>query len=194
VTAVEVFALAAASDLAGIQAAVSASGVDLSGLFFTPDKAASAAQAGTIFVVSEGACCGVVPEQLARRAVWLFGGAAPVPEGCLAAFRWPDESAAFQRNLPILIAGLRRLDAEHEDNLRLRAAAASRGVIDRAKHVLMDTYGYSEDEAYRRLQRQSMDSRLSLHDIAQAVVTAVERHRDQTAPQHLHIDRRANNP
>jgi response regulator NasT len=51
-----------------------------------------------------------------------------------------------------------------------REALENRKVVERAKGVLMRTQGLSEAEAYRRLQRLSMNNRRSLREIADAVL------------------------
>lgn len=46
----------------------------------------------------------------------------------------------------------------------------SRKAIERAKGILMRQQGLSEDEAFRRIQRQSMDIRKSMGEIAEAII------------------------
>ena len=45
-------------------------------------------------------------------------------------------------------------------------------LLDRAKGILMQAHNISESEAYRRMQRYSMEKRLSLKEVAAAVVKA----------------------
>jgi two-component system, response regulator PdtaR len=46
----------------------------------------------------------------------------------------------------------------------------ARKTIDRAKGVLMDRHGKTEQEAWRFLQQQAMHNRVKVHDIARRVV------------------------
>lgn len=46
----------------------------------------------------------------------------------------------------------------------------SRKTIERAKGILMRQQGLSEDEAFRKIQRQSMDMRKSMKEIAEAII------------------------
>ena len=46
----------------------------------------------------------------------------------------------------------------------------SRKAIERAKGILMRQQGLSEDEAFRRIQKQSMDIRKSMREIAEAII------------------------
>jgi response regulator NasT len=50
---------------------------------------------------------------------------------------------------------------------------ATRKALDRAKGVLM-AKGFTEDEAFRRLQKLAMDKRRSLRAVAEAIVLAAE--------------------
>lgn len=48
----------------------------------------------------------------------------------------------------------------------------TRKLLDRAKGILMADLGVSEAEAYRRIQQQSMNTRKTMKEIAEAVITA----------------------
>ncbi|MDW8107416.1 MAG: response regulator [Armatimonadota bacterium] len=54
----------------------------------------------------------------------------------------------------------------------LKEALETRKLIERAKGILMDTYGLREQEAYRRIQVQSMNTRKSMREIAEAIIIA----------------------
>ncbi len=54
--------------------------------------------------------------------------------------------------------------ADLEDKLETRK------VVDRAKGILMDQYGLKEQEAFRRIQVQSMNTRKSMREIAEAII------------------------
>lgn len=70
------------------------------------------------------------------------------------------------------VLGRRRLDKEKE---KLRRELDGRKAIERAKGILMQKKGISEAEAYRRIQKMSMDSRLSMRDIAEKVIELSEK-------------------
>ncbi len=46
----------------------------------------------------------------------------------------------------------------------------SRKSIERAKGILMKQQGFSEEEAFKKIQRQSMDMRKSMREIAEAII------------------------
>ncbi|WUH95993.1 response regulator [Streptomyces sp. NBC_00433] len=65
---------------------------------------------------------------------------------------------------------LRALEAEIADlSLRLE----TRKLVDRAKSVLQTKYGLTEPAAFRWIQKTSMDRRMSMQAVAQAVIEEV---------------------
>ncbi len=48
----------------------------------------------------------------------------------------------------------------------------TRKLVERAKGVLMQKFGIPESEAYRRIQKISMNSRKSMHEVAEAILLA----------------------
>ncbi len=54
----------------------------------------------------------------------------------------------------------------------LRRTLDTRKAVDRAKGLLMDREGMSEQEAFRRIQKLSMDSRKSMRVVAEAIILA----------------------
>jgi response regulator NasT len=64
---------------------------------------------------------------------------------------------------------LRSLGERVED---LEESLATRKAVDRAKGILMDTQDLSENEAFRKIQKMSMDTRKSMREIAEAIILA----------------------
>lgn len=54
----------------------------------------------------------------------------------------------------------------------LQERLEARKAVDRAKGVLMDKHGLNEADAYRRIQQQSMNLRLSMREVADAILVA----------------------
>ena len=46
----------------------------------------------------------------------------------------------------------------------------TRKIVEKAKGILMKGQGFSEEEAFKKIQRQSMDSRRSMREIAEAII------------------------
>lgn len=59
-----------------------------------------------------------------------------------------------------------------EETLELTETLELRKLVEKAKGILMKRRNIAEDEAYRILQKESMDSRKSLKDVAEAVLLA----------------------
>ena len=55
----------------------------------------------------------------------------------------------------------------------------TRKLVDRAKGILNDKMGLSEPEAFRWIQKASMDRRLTMHEVAQAVVEQLAPKKDK---------------
>lgn len=80
-----------------------------------------------------------------------------------------------QRLAPVLKVAIARFEQEHQLREQLRHAQlklSERKLIERAKGLLMDEVGLSEDAAYAHLRRVAMDRSLRLVDVAQRVVDA----------------------
>jgi len=86
----------------------------------------------------------------------------PIQEADLA----PAIEVALSR-----FAEFRELEKEVDD---LQDQLETRKLVDRAKGILMDTQGLSEADAFRRIQKMSMNTRKSMKEIAQAVILTHE--------------------
>lgn len=56
----------------------------------------------------------------------------------------------------------------------LQETLETRKLVDRAKGILMDTQGLNEQEAFRKIQKMSMNNRKPMKEIAEAIVLAHE--------------------
>ncbi|MCR9086686.1 MAG: ANTAR domain-containing protein [Rhodobacteraceae bacterium] len=82
-----------------------------------------------------------------------------------------------ERIKPVLDAAIARFNMVSQMRSELeavRTALAERKTIDRAKGLLMQARGLSEDEAYALLRKTAMDQGRKLVEVAQALVTAAE--------------------
>jgi two-component system, response regulator / RNA-binding antiterminator len=78
---------------------------------------------------------------------------------------------------PILNVAMARF--EHEQNLRKELAQAKtelseRRVVERAKGLLMQRQGLSEEQAYAKLRKTAMDKGLKLPDVAQRMLDVAD--------------------
>ena len=80
-----------------------------------------------------------------------------------------------ERVKPIVDMAISRFDAFDRLQRELAAAKnelAARKLIDRAKGILMQTHGISEDDAYGRLRQTAMNEKRKIADIAHSLITA----------------------
>jgi len=56
---------------------------------------------------------------------------------------------------------------------------ATRKVVEKAKGVLMEKYKLTEQEAFRRIQKLSMNNRKSMREVAEAILLAEEVNQNQ---------------
>jgi len=54
----------------------------------------------------------------------------------------------------------------------LTEALETRKLVDRAKGILMDKQGLTEAEAFRKIQKMSMDNRKPMKEVAEAIILA----------------------
>ncbi|GAB6180891.1 response regulator [Desulfotomaculum defluvii] len=55
---------------------------------------------------------------------------------------------------------------------KLKDTLETRKAIEKAKGILMKSLGLNEEEAFRRIQKQSMNKRISMRAVAEAVILA----------------------
>lgn len=65
----------------------------------------------------------------------------------------------------------REMDKQIND---LKETLETRKLVERAKGVLMDTQGLKEQEAFRKIQQLSMNTRKSMREIAQAILLTAQ--------------------
>jgi AmiR/NasT family two-component response regulator len=85
-------------------------------------------------------------------------------------FREPDLSPAIEVALA-RFAEFRALGKEVGD---LKEALETRKFVDRAKGILMDTQNLTEAEAFRKIQKMSMNTRKPMKEVAEAIILAHE--------------------
>ena len=74
--------------------------------------------------------------------------------------------------IALALARFKQFQSLRQEVADLREALEARKTIERAKGILMRRLNLTEDEAFRRLQRQSQESNRKLAQVAEAVVVA----------------------
>ncbi|RLT40331.1 MAG: response regulator [Chloroflexi bacterium] len=83
-------------------------------------------------------------------------------------FRESDLSPAIEVALS-RFTEFRTLEREVGD---LRETLETRKIVERAKGILMDSQGLNEAEAFRRIQKMSMNNRKPMRTVAEAIILA----------------------
>lgn len=85
-------------------------------------------------------------------------------------FRESDLAPAIE----IALARFEELSALETEVEGLKDALETRKLVDRAKGLLMDKQDLTESEAFRKIQKMSMNTRRPMKDIAEAIILANE--------------------
>ena len=84
----------------------------------------------------------------------------------------PVEEKNIFPAMEIALSRWQEMQSLEQELCAMRDSLETRKLLDRAKGILMQAHNISENEAYRRMQRYSMEKRLPLKDVAAAVVKA----------------------
>jgi len=95
-------------------------------------------------------------------------------EHVLAYLVKPFEAYQLGPALQVARARFEELKTLSTENQSLKQNLANRKLIERAKGVLMKRHRWTEQEAFRRLQRAAMNGRTTMADLAQKVLNGVE--------------------
>jgi response regulator NasT len=82
----------------------------------------------------------------------------------------PVHEASLVPAIELALARFREFRALEKQLGDSREALETRRVVERAKGVLMDSLGLRESEAFRRIQKLSMNNRKSMREIAEAIL------------------------
>ncbi len=92
--------------------------------------------------------------------------------GVLAYVAKPFSEAALVPAIELALARFQEFRTLEKELGDTREALETRKLVERAKGVLMDRHGLKENEAFRRIQKLSMDTRKSMREVAEAVLLA----------------------
>ena len=74
--------------------------------------------------------------------------------------------------IEVALARFKEFEALHKEVDDLQLALETRKLVDRAKGILMDSQGLSEAEAFRKIQKMSMNTRKPMKEVAEAIILA----------------------
>jgi response regulator NasT len=94
--------------------------------------------------------------------------------GVLAYLVKPFSKESLIAAIEMAMARFRELQELRKEVSSLREALEVRKLVERAKGLLMKHLGISEEDAYRYLQKRSMEYRKPMKEVAEAVIIALE--------------------
>ncbi len=86
----------------------------------------------------------------------------------------PFAEAQLKPAIEIALERWREIRQIQQDLAQTQETLDTRKLVERAKGVLMDSQSLKEAEAFRRIQRLSMNSRKSMREVAEAILLAHE--------------------
>jgi AmiR/NasT family two-component response regulator len=90
-------------------------------------------------------------------------------------FPKPVNVESLLSTLELILQNRRRYGKLEDELSRLKRELDDRKLVEQAKGILMKKKSVSEAEAYRRIQKMSMDSRVAMRDIAKKVIELSEK-------------------
>jgi len=81
--------------------------------------------------------------------------------------KMPVQQIVLNSVVEVLYLEFKRRQKLQQEISALRAKLQARTVVERAKGVLMQEFSWSEQQAYRFLQKESMDLRVPIKEVAE---------------------------
>ena len=76
--------------------------------------------------------------------------------------------------IDVVIKDYKRIRNLEQEVVKLKDVIETRKLVEKAKGILMDSYKLSEAEAFKRIQKQSMNKRVTMKSVAKAIILAHE--------------------
>lgn len=76
--------------------------------------------------------------------------------------------------LEVVLARAEEMSTLEKEVGSLKETLETRKLVEKAKGILMESYGLSESAAFRKIQKLSMDKRKPLKEVAEAIILARE--------------------
>ena len=84
----------------------------------------------------------------------------------------PFDESNLLPAIEVVLARFGEYQEISKEAARLEERLETRVAVDRAKGILIDHRGLTEQEAFRNIQRMSMNSRKSMREVAEAIILA----------------------
>jgi len=76
--------------------------------------------------------------------------------------------------IEVALSRFKEFQAVRQEVEDLQNALETRKLVERAKGILMDSQGIEENEAFRKIQKMSMNTRKPMKEVAEAIILAHE--------------------
>lgn len=113
-------------------------------------------RAAPVILLTESHDQGLLEE---AKDYWIFG--------CLPK---PVSDVQLVQTVEIAVANYRKFAKLMEENERLKQALEERKLVEKAKGIVMETKGFSENEAYKFLRKLSMDNCVPMARVARNIM------------------------
>ena len=84
----------------------------------------------------------------------------------------PFREADLGPAIEVALARFQEFETLHKEVDDLQLALETRKLVDRAKGILMDSQGLTESDAFRKIQKMSMNTRKPMKEVAEAIILA----------------------
>jgi AmiR/NasT family two-component response regulator len=86
----------------------------------------------------------------------------------------PFRESDLMPAIEVALSRFKEFQAVRREVEDLQNALETRKLVERAKGILIDTQGMSEHEAFRKIQKMSMNTRKPMKEVAEAIILAHE--------------------
>lgn len=94
--------------------------------------------------------------------------------GALAYMMKPFRKEDLAPALEMAVSRFRQIQSQKREIDDLKETLETRKLIERAKGILMDRHGMSEEEAFKRIHFQARNQNKKMREIAQSIITAAD--------------------
>jgi AmiR/NasT family two-component response regulator len=84
----------------------------------------------------------------------------------------PVTKSALLQTIQLVLVNYKKIVSLEKQIQELKSNLESRKAVEKAKGIVMEKYGLSESEAYRRIQKQSMNQGIPMKKLAQDIIKA----------------------
>lgn len=115
-----------------------------------------------------------IPSVLLASRITAYEIAGETQAGTMGVLADPVDPTTLNAMLKVAVCRFQEISALRREAEALRRILEERKVIERAKGLLMERDSVSEQEAFARLRRKSMNTQRPMAEIARAVILAAE--------------------